>query len=170
MDINRDNSKRERDNTMVEEQVDGQDGEQVIMLTADIVAAHVSNNRVAVNDLPELIRQVHMALSGLGTGPVEVEAQKPEPAVSVRSSVKPDHLVCLACGQKNKMLRRHLVVAHGMTPEQYRAAYELPKTYPMVAPNYSEQRADLARAIGLGKMPRTGKAAAGRKRAAAKGR
>jgi predicted transcriptional regulator len=154
---------------MVEEQVQGQDDEQVIMLTADIVAAHVSNNRVAVNDLPELIRQVHTALSSLGDAPPEAPAQKPEPVVSVRSSVKPDHLVCLACGQKNKMLRRHLVVAHGMTPEEYRAAYELPKTYPMVAPNYSEQRADLARAIGLGKMPRTGRTG-GRRRSGAKGR
>ena len=141
--------------------------EQLITLTADIVAAHVSNNSVAVNDLPELIRQVHAALNGLGGAPVEEAPGKPEPVVSVRASVKPDHLVCLACGQKNKMLRRHLVVAHGMTPEEYRAAYELPKTYPMVAPNYSEQRATLARAIGLGKMPRTaragGRKAAGRK-------
>ena len=140
----------------------------LLALTADIVAAHVSNNRVAVNDIPELIRQVHEALSGLGT-PVEQAPVKAEPVVSIRSSVKPDHLVCLACGQKNKMLRRHLVVAHGMTPEQYRAAYELPKTYPMVAPEYSEQRADLARSIGLGKMPRTSKRG-GRKPAAKKGR
>ena len=138
---------------MADEQGTEQAGEQVITLTADIVAAHVSNNRVAVNDLPELIRQVHEALSGLGTV-AEQPAAKAEPVVSIRASVKPDHLVCLACGQKNKMLRRHLVVAHNMTPEEYRAAYELPKTYPMVAPNYSEQRADLARSIGLGKMPR----------------
>jgi predicted transcriptional regulator len=152
---------------MSDEQVQPHGDEQVITLTADIVAAHVSNNSVALNDLPDLIRQVHTALKGLGSAPVEEADEKPEPVVSVRASVKPDHLVCLACGQKNKMLRRHLVVAHGMTPEQYRAAYELPKTYPMVAPNYSEQRATLARAIGLGKMPRTprgaGKKTAGRK-------
>ena len=153
---------------MADEQGLGEVGEQVITLTADIVAAHVSNNRVAVNDLPELIRQVHGALSGLGT-PVEQPPVKAEPFVSVRASVKPDHLVCLACGQKNKMLRRHLVVAHNMTPEEYRAAYDLPKTYPMVAPNYSEQRADLARAIGLGKMPRTSNRG-GRKPAGKKGR
>ena len=149
---------------MADEQVQEQADEQVITLTADIVSAHVSNNRVAVNDLPELIRQVHTALLSLGAAPVEVVAQRPEPVVSIRSSVKPEHLVCLACGQKNKMMRRHLVVAHGMTPEQYREAYDLPKTYPMVAPNYSEQRANLARAIGLGKMPRTNRAG-GRKRA-----
>ena len=152
---------------MADEQGMEQPEEQVITLTADIVAAHVSNNRVAVNDLPELIRQVHDALSSLGA-PVEQPAAKAEPVVSIRASVKPDHLVCLACGQKNKMLRRHLVVAHNMTPEEYRAAYDLPKTYPMVAPNYSEQRADLARAIGLGKMPRAnnrgGRKPAGRKK------
>jgi predicted transcriptional regulator len=154
---------------MADEQVQGQSDEQVITLTADIVAAHVSNNRVAVNDIPELIRQVHTALSGLGTSPVDEAPEKPEPVVSVRSSVKPDHIVCLACGQKNKMMRRHLVVAHDMTPEQYRDAYDLPKTYPMVAPNYSEQRADLARAIGLGKMPRTGKSG-GRRRTGGRAR
>jgi predicted transcriptional regulator len=156
------------DDGMADEQGIDETGEQVITLTADIVAAHVSNNRVAVNDLPELIRQVHEALSSLGIA-VEQPAVKAEPVVSVRASVKPDHLVCLACGQKNKMLRRHLVVAHNMTPEDYRAAYDLPKTYPMVAPNYSEQRADLARAIGLGKMPRTA-VRGGRKPSAKKGR
>src|SRR4028118_2311935 len=98
---------------MADEQDIEQAGEQVITLTADIVAAHVSNNRVSVNDLPELIRQVHEALSGLGA-PAEQLPVKVEPVVSVRSSVKPDHLGCLACGQKNKMLRRHLVVAHNM--------------------------------------------------------
>jgi predicted transcriptional regulator len=154
---------------MADEQVQDQADEQVITLTADIVAAHVSNNRVAVNDLPELIRQVYTALSGLNVAPVEEVATRPEPFVSIRASVKPDHLVCLACGQKNKMMRRHLVVAHGMTPQQYREAYDLPKTYPMVAPNYSEQRADLARSIGLGKMPRNTRGG-GRKRAGVKGR
>jgi predicted transcriptional regulator len=153
---------------MADEQGIEQDGEQVITLTADIVAAHVSNNRVALNDLPELIRQVHDALSSLGS-PVEQAPVKAEPFVSIRSSIKPSHLVCLACGQKNKMLRRHLVVAHGMTPEQYRAAFDLPKTYPMVAPEYSEQRADLARSIGLGKMPRTSNRG-GRKPGPKKGR
>ena len=154
---------------MADEQVHEQADEQVITLTADIVAAHVSNNRVAVNDLPELIRQVHTALSSLGAAPVEQPAARPEPVVSIRASVKPEHLVCLACGQKNKMMRRHLAVAHNMTPEQYREAYDLPKTYPMVAPNYSEQRATLARAIGLGKMPRNTRAG-GRKRGGAKTR
>jgi predicted transcriptional regulator len=154
---------------MADEQVGDHADEQVITLTADIVSAHVSNNRVAVNDLPELIRQVHTALVSLGAAPVEEAPLRPEPVVSIRASVKPEHLVCLACGQKNKMMRRHLAVAHGMTPEQYREAYDLPKTYPTVAPNYSEQRADLARAIGLGKMPRTNRAG-GRKRAGGKAR
>jgi predicted transcriptional regulator len=143
---------------MGDDQVQSAIDEQVISITADIVAAHVSNNTVALNDLPELIRQVHAALRGLGRGGEEAVPAKAEPVVSVRTSVKPDHITCLACGQKNKMLRRHLVVAHGMTPEEYRAAYDLPKSYPMVAPNYAQQRADLARAIGLGRMPRTPRA------------
>lgn len=140
---------------MPDEQLQGAVDEQVISITADIVAAHVSNNTVALNDLPELIRQVHAALSGLGRDVEDRAPAKAEPVVSVRTSVKPEHITCLACGQKNKMMRRHLVVAHGMTPEEYRAAYDLPKSYPMVAANYAQQRADLARAIGLGRMPRT---------------
>ena len=123
--------------------------ETLIMLTAEIVAAHVSNNSVAVSDLPVLIANVHGALTGLG-GPAPVEAIKQEPAVSVRSSIKPDFIVCLEDGKKLKMLKRHLMTHYQMTPEQYRAKWNLPADYPMVAPNYAEQRRTLAKKIGLG--------------------
>jgi predicted transcriptional regulator len=123
--------------------------ETLITLTADIVAAHVSNNSVAVSDLPVLISNVHSALSGLGGAPVVPEV-KQEPAVSVRSSIKPDYIVCLEDGKKLKMLKRHLMTHYQMTPEQYRAKWNLPADYPMVAPNYAEQRRTLAKKIGLG--------------------
>lgn len=123
--------------------------ETLITLTADIVAAHVSNNSVAVNDLPTLIANVHGALSGLGEPAAQPET-KQEPAVSIRASVKPDYIVCLEDGKKLKMLKRHLMTHYDMTPEQYRAKWNLPADYPMVAPNYAEQRRALAKQIGLG--------------------
>jgi len=124
--------------------------ETLVTLTADIVAAHVSNNSVAVSDLPLLISNVHGALAGLGTKAPEPEAKKQEPAVSIRSSIKPDYIVCLEDGKKLKMLKRHLMTHYQMTPEQYRAKWNLPADYPMVAPNYAEQRRSLAKKIGLG--------------------
>jgi predicted transcriptional regulator len=127
--------------------------ETLITLTADIVSAHVSNNNVAVGDVSGLIQNVHGALAQLGqAAPSPVEKQ--EPAVSVRSSIKPDYIVCLEDGKKLKMLKRHLMTHYAMTPEQYRAKWNLPADYPMVAPNYAEQRRDLAKKIGLGKRPR----------------
>ena len=124
--------------------------ETLITLTADIVAAHVSNNAVAVADLPTLIAIVHNALAGLGTAEQPVAA-KQEPAVSVRASIKPDYIICLEDGKKLKMLKRHLMSHYGMTPDEYRAKWSLPKDYPMVAPNYAEQRRSLAMKIGLGR-------------------
>jgi predicted transcriptional regulator len=123
--------------------------ETFITLTADIVAAHVSNNSVAVNDLPVLIANVHAALSKLDT-PAPAPEVKQEPAVSIRSSIKPDYVVCLEDGKKLKMLKRHLMTHYQMTPDQYRAKWNLPADYPMVAPNYAEQRRTLAKKIGLG--------------------
>lgn len=134
--------------------------ETLITLTADIVAAHVSNNNVAVSDLPILIANVHNALARLDKT-AETEAPKQEPAVSIRSSVKPDYIVCLEDGKKLKMLRRHLMTTYGMTPDDYRAKWGLPKDYPMVAPNYAQMRAELAKQIGLGHR------GGGRKKAAA---
>jgi predicted transcriptional regulator len=121
----------------------------LLTLTADIVAAHVSNNSVAVNDLPQLIANVHTALAGLG-GASSVPEAKPEPKVPVRSSIKPDYIVCLEDGKKLKMLKRHLMTHYQMTPDQYRQKWGLNSDYPMVAPNYAEQRRTLAKAIGLG--------------------
>ena len=125
----------------------------LITLTADIVAAHVSNNSVAVADLPLIIQNVHSALAGLGTPTAEAEV-KQEPAVSIRSSIKPDYVVCLEDGKKLKMLKRHLMTHYQMTPDDYRAKWNLPADYPMVAPNYAEQRRTLAKKIGLGTKPR----------------
>ena len=129
----------------------------LLTLTADIVAAHVSNNSVAVNDLPNLIQNVHAALTGI-SGQASVAEPKPEPKVSIRSSVKPDYIVCLEDGKKLKMLKRHLMTHYNMTPEQYRQKWGLSADYPMVAPNYAEQRRTLAKSIGLGtKRKRTRK-------------
>lgn len=132
-----------------------QAAELFITLTADIVAAHVSNNSVAVSDLPVLIGNVHSALSGLSSVSTPVAA--PEPAVPIRNSVKRDFIVCLDDGKKLKMLKRHLMTHYGMTPDDYRAKWGLPADYPMVAPAYAEQRRDLAKAIGLGRAPGSGR-------------
>ena len=126
--------------------------EMLITLTSDIVAAHVSNNNVEVEEVPALITKVYGALAGLGE-PIAVEEKLPEPAVSVRASVKPDYIVCLEDGKKLKMLKRHLMTHYQMTPEDYRARWNLPADYPMVAPNYAEKRRDLAKKIGLGRKP-----------------
>ena len=129
---------------------DNQAEDTLLTLTADIVAAHVSNNSVAVNDLPQLIQNVHSALSGIsrsGTAP----EPKPEPKVSIRSSVKPDYIVCLEDGKKLKMLKRHLRSTYNLTPDEYRTKWSLPPDYPMVAPKYAEQRSEFAKKIGLGR-------------------
>ena len=124
--------------------------ETLITLTSDIVAAHVSNNPVSSEEVAALISSVYSALSGLGQEVAE-EAPPPEPAVSIRSSVKPDYLVCLEDGKKLKMLRRYLRTNYEMSPEEYREKWGLPADYPMVAPNYAKQRSDFAKRIGLGR-------------------
>ena len=129
------------------------DAETIIALTADIVAAHVGNNSVSVSDIPAIIANVHAALAGLGA-PTAPLPTKQEPAVAIRNSIKPDFIVCLEDGKKMKMLKRHLMRAYGMTPDAYRAKWDLPASYPMVAPNYAEKRRALAIAIGLGRKPR----------------
>ena len=129
----------------------------LIELTAEIVAAYVSNNSVAANDLPNVITQVHAALGG-ATTPLEEVVEKPKPAVSVRRSIQNDYLICLEDGQKFKSLKRHLMTHYGLTPEQYREKWELPADYPMVAPAYAEARSRLAKEMGLGqKRKRTAK-------------
>lgn len=126
----------------------------LVTLTADIVSAHVSNNSVAVGDVSTLIANVHSALSTLSV--LAAPAVVPqEPAVSVRSSVKHDYIVCLEDGKKLKMLKRHLMTRYQMTPADYRAKWNLPADYPMTAPAYAAQRKELAMKIGLGRKPST---------------
>jgi predicted transcriptional regulator len=122
----------------------------LLTLTAEIVSSHVSNNRVSVSDLPSLIQNVHSALAGLGGPAAEIVAVQ-EPAVSVRSSLKNDYIICLEDGKKLKMLKRHLMMHYQMTPDQYRAKWKLPRDYPMVAPAYAATRKELALRIGLGR-------------------
>lgn len=130
--------------------------ELLITLTADIVAAHVSNNSVAVSDVPTLIGNVHSALAGL-SGSNSAPPVALEPAVPIRLSVKKEYIVCLEDGKKLKMLKRHLMTHYGMTPDDYRAKWGLAADYPMVAPAYAEQRRVLAKAIGLGRAPGSGR-------------
>ena len=130
---------------------DVQDKETLITLTSDIVSAHVSNNDVAVDEVPTLITSVFDALSQAGIQSEEVAP--PEPAVSIRASVKPDYIVCLEDGKKLKMLKRYLRTNFDMSPDEYRERWNLPADYPMVAPNYAEKRRELAKKIGLGRKP-----------------
>ena len=128
----------------------------LLALTTEIVAAHVSNNTVAVNDLPTLINQIYNSLANIGTAPA-APAARPQPAISVKKSVQPDYIVCLEDGKKLKMLKRHLKTAYNMSPESYRERWGLPSDYPMVAPNYARQRSRLAKEIGLGTRARRGR-------------
>ena len=125
----------------------------LLALTSDIVSAHVANNNVPLAELPELIRQVYRTLANVGVEGVG-EREKPVPAVPLRRSVTPDYIVCLEDGKKLKMLKRHLKTAYNMTPEPYRERWGLPADYPMVAPNYAQQRSRLAKEIGLGTRAR----------------
>jgi predicted transcriptional regulator len=137
--------------------------EALVTLTADVVSAYLSNNGIEAAALPGLIGSVYTALKDAGEPVQPVVAEKLTPAVSVRSSVKPDSITCLECGFKGKMLKRHLRTDHEMTPEEYKARWSLPKDYPLVAPSYAETRKQLAVKIGLGRKPgqkRGGKKAA----------
>ncbi len=125
---------------------------ELLDLTTTIVAAHVASNPIAAADLPHLIGTVHETLGTLGT---EAAAPRPEPAVPIKQSVKPEYIVCLEDGKKQKMIKRHLKTAHDMTPDDYRKRWGLPSDYPMVAPNYAKQRSALAKKIGLGRKPGT---------------
>ena len=132
---------------------EGANAGDLLALTTEIVAAHVSNNTVSVADLPTLINQVYQSLSTIGTAPAPA-AERPQPAVSIKKSVHPDYIICLEDGKKLKMLKRHLKTAYDMTPEEYRERWGLPADYPMVAPNYAKQRSRLAKEIGLGTRAR----------------
>ena len=126
------------------------DKAELIEMTAEIVAAYVENNTVPTGDLPGLIQSVHRALASVSSGADAVEAAPKEPAVPVRRSITPDHLICLEDGRKFKSLKRHLRTKYNMSPEDYRAKWGLAKDYPMVAPNYAKARSELAKQMGLG--------------------
>jgi predicted transcriptional regulator len=120
-------------------------------ITTKIVAAYVSNHQIAAADLARLITGVAGQLGKAGAEPEQATEEKPEPAVLVRRSVRPDHLVCLVCGQQRKTLKRHLAVRHDLAPAEYRERFGLKPDYPMMAPNYTQQRREVALATGLGR-------------------
>jgi predicted transcriptional regulator len=131
--------------------MDSADPDDLVQLTADIVSAYVSNNKIGSAELSKLIGEVHGALQRAPGGPPAPEPPPREPAVSVRRSVNADYLVCLEDGRKFKSLKRHLQGEHGLSPDEYRSRWGLPRDYPMVAPNYARARSDLAKNMGLGR-------------------
>jgi predicted transcriptional regulator len=138
--------------------------EDVLTLTAQIVSAHVKNNATATSDVPGLIREVFRALSGLGDAPAQVAESAAKPAVPATKSVFPSYIVCMECGKKMTMLKRHLMTEHSLTTDQYRTKYNLPGTYPMVAPEYAQTRSSLAKEMGLGKSRSIAPKKAGRRK------
>jgi len=127
----------------------------IIELTADIVSAYVSNNAVAATDLPNLIHQVHHALTHFKSADAAIDMQEPQkPAITVKKSITPDYLICLEDGKKFKSLKRHLRSQYGMSPDDYREKWGLSADYPMVAPNYATSRSAMAKEMGLGRRRR----------------
>jgi predicted transcriptional regulator len=144
-----------------------------IELSADIVSAYVSNNSVPAAELPALLNSIYAALTKTAQGRHQEPPTELTPAVSIKKSVTPDAIICLEDGKKFKSLKRHLRTTYDMTPEQYRAKWNLPANYPMVAPNYAKARSELAKTMGLGQQRKKGKAsvqAAAEDTAPAKGR
>ena len=137
--------------------------EDILTLTARIVSAHVTKNTVEVSDLPALIRDVHRTLASLG-GEAPPEPEPVRSAVPATKSVFPTYIVCMECGKKMTMLKRHLMTEHGFTIDQYRARHSLPATYPMVAPEYAKTRSSLAKEMGLGKSRSAGPRKAARRK------
>ncbi|MGB3539646.1 MAG: MucR family transcriptional regulator [Mesorhizobium sp.] len=129
--------------------------DMLIELTADVVAAYVSNNPVPVGELPSLIADVHAALGRVGSTSEQPPVDKQKPAVNPKRSVHDDYIVCLEDGKKFKSLKRHLMTHYGLTPDQYREKWGLEATYPMVAPNYASARSALAKKMGLGRKRKT---------------
>lgn len=126
-------------------------GDALIELTADVVAAYVSNNPVPVGELPNLIADVHAALGRVGGAPEPAPVDKQKPAVNPKKSVHEDYIICLEDGKKFKSLKRHLMTHYGLSPDQYREKWGLDPSYPMVAPNYAAARSQLAKKMGLGR-------------------
>jgi predicted transcriptional regulator len=149
---------------MVDESAKTAQSSDLLRMAVDIVSAYVGNNPVPVSQVPEIISTIYGSLNALNGQPVTGSSEPPKPAVSVRRSVTPEYIICLEDGKRLKMLKRHLRASYGMTPDEYRAKWGLPPDYPMVAPNYAEQRSAFAKKIGLGrkkgqKAPRRRKAA-----------
>ncbi len=125
--------------------------EDVMQMTADIVASFVSNNTVPADNVPDIIRQIHTEVHRLAVAPLDRPQEKSKPAVPISKSITDDHIICLEDGKKLKMLKRYLRTTYGMTPEEYRRKWGLPADYPMVAPNYAKRRSEYAKQIGLGR-------------------
>jgi len=141
---------------------DGHNNHELVQMTAQIVTSYISRNAVPGDQLGAVIHAIHDALRSVGTAPVAVAVPAlAKPAVPVKRSIQPDYIVCLEDGKKLKMLKRHLRTTYGLSPEDYRTKWGLPADYPMVAPNYAEQRSAFAKKIGLGRA-RTGSAKAKR--------
>ncbi|SKA12193.1 MucR family transcriptional regulator [Consotaella salsifontis] len=133
------------------DQIESSDNNEMLMeLTAEVVAAYVSNNSLPVSDLPGLIADVYGALGRTTAAPQAPQVEKPKPAVPVRKSVHDDYIICLEDGKKFKSLKRHLMTHYNLSPEEYREKWDLPADYPMVAPNYAAARSRLAKQMGLG--------------------
>ena len=127
------------------------DHARLLSQTVEIVSSYVANNTVLLSDLPRLIEETYAALEAQGDSAETGDPSRPRPAVPIKKSVQPDHIVCLEDGKQLKMLKRHLKTAYNMTPEDYRERWNLPADYPMVAPNYARRRSQLAKQIGLGR-------------------
>ncbi len=126
------------------------DNQAILIMTAELAKSYVTGNTIASGDLPDLIKGFHQTLTNLAT---EEQAPDREPAVSIRRSIKKDQIICLECGKGHKTLKRHLRTAHGLDVDAYRARWKLAVDYPVVAPDYAEQRSKMAKKIGLGRKP-----------------
>jgi len=141
--------------------------QNLVELTAEVVSAYIANNPIPASELPSLIVQIHQTMTGLATGQAETQEEPQKPAVNPRRSVHDDYIICLEDGKKFKSLKRHLMTHYGLTPDEYRAKWNLPADYPMVAPNYAAARSALAKKMGLGRKPKEVEPARrGRKKAA----
>lgn len=129
--------------------VEKTDHAELLVLTTEIISAHLSNNQVAPEEIPGLIQKIYKTLANVNGESVAV-VERPQPAVSIKKSVTDDYIICLEDGKKLKMLKRHLKTAYGMTPDEYRERWGLTADYPMVAPSYAKKRSKLAKEIGLG--------------------
>jgi predicted transcriptional regulator len=136
---------------MIEQSPNKVSEDELLRMTAEVVAAYVRNNTLPTAQLAEVINAVYLSLRGLESKGVEGKVEALKPAVPIRKSITPDYLICLEDGKKLKMLKRHLRSTYGMTPDEYRQKWSLAPDYPMVAPNYAEQRSAFAKKIGLGR-------------------